>query len=82
VVFQARLEDIQNGIALRRFESEVAAERAGSLAMQTQLGSSVALVPRELSGGEELGSDIDLELLFQAAVTHPNELMRVCGGER
>ncbi len=81
VVFQASLEDIQSGIALRRFESEVAAERAGALAIQTQLGSSVALVPRDRSGGEDLGTAIDLELLFQAAVTHPDEMTRVCGGE-
>ena len=80
VVFQSDMASIQSGVAMRRFESELAAERAGALAMQTQLGSSVALVPAGSGDGEALGSEIDLELLFQAAVGRPEDLTRLCGG--
>ena len=79
VVFEASLEAIQNGVSMRRFESSQAAKTAGALAEQSQLGSTVALVP-DTDLGEPLGSEIDLELLFQAAVTQGPELRRVCGG--
>ncbi|MFP4211372.1 MAG: ATP-binding cassette domain-containing protein [Alkalispirochaeta sp.] len=124
VVFEASFGTIQSRLEMRRFDSEVAARRAGAFAMESRLGSTVALVPssgtRDTStgigsrtgdadqagedqagdggrtgdggqvgdgywtgdGGESLGDDIDLELLFQAAVTSPREMMQLCGGER
>jgi hypothetical protein len=67
-------------VAMRRFASEAEAERAGALAISTHLGSSIALVPAAAEEGEPLGSEIDLELLFQAAVGRPLELAAACGG--
>lgn len=80
VVFEAGMAAVQEAVAMRRFDSEIAAERAGALAQQTQLGSTIALVPATDPAGESVGSEIDLELLFQAAVTHPRELSQLCGG--
>jgi ABC-2 type transport system ATP-binding protein len=80
VVFEAALGAIQSGVAMRRFASEAEAERAGALAISTHLGSSIALVPAAAAEGEPLGSEIDLELLFQAAVGRPAELGNACGG--
>ncbi|MDA3951344.1 MAG: ABC transporter ATP-binding protein [Spirochaeta sp.] len=81
VVFEAALATIQDRAEMRRFDSEVDAREAGALAIESRLGSSVALVPRrEASAGEPLGDDIDLELLFQAAVTQSAELSALCGG--
>lgn len=80
VVFSEAMGVVQDGVTMRRFESELEAERAGALAMQAQLGSAVALVPHGVEGGEVAGSAIDLELLFEAAVRRPQELAAACGG--
>lgn len=80
VVFEASLAAVQDGLQMRRFDSELAAEQAGALALDTRLGASVAIVPRTATAGESMGSDIDLELLFQAAITHPDRAAAACGG--
>ena len=80
VVFQAGMDRIQDAVEMRRFDTEVAAGRAGAFAMDTHLGSSVALVRRDADGGEPVGGNLDLELLFQAAVTNPEALSSACGG--
>jgi hypothetical protein len=67
---------------MRRFDGELAAERAGGLAMESHLGTTTAIVPHaaDARAGEPTGGDIDLELLFQAAVTRPKELASACAG--
>ena len=65
---------------MRRFDTEVSARRAGAFAMETRLGSSIALVSRGIDGGEPVGGNLDLELLFQAAVSNPGALGSACGG--
>jgi ABC-2 type transport system ATP-binding protein len=85
VVFQADLAEIQENFEMRRFESEMDALEAGALAADTRLGSSLAFLPRGRTGGshksgESVGDSIDLELLFQAAVSHPREMQTLCGG--
>lgn len=82
VVFQADLATIQENLEMRRFTSESDALGAGALAVDTRLGTSVALVPRDGAGGESLGDGMDVELLFQAAISHPKETGALCGGVR
>ncbi len=79
VVFQADLAGIQENFEMRRFESEAEAVEAGALAADTRLGSSIALVPRN-GAGESTGGGVDLELFFQAAISHPREMQTLCGG--
>lgn len=81
VVFRSGLATIQENVAMRRFDSEEEAVGAGGLAFETRLGSTVALVPRSSDGGgESMGDDIDIELLFQAATTQSTRLRELCGG--
>ena len=85
VVFEASIESIVEGVELCRFSSVVEAERAGALAVQSQLGSAVALMSRdrELDGapaGEVIGDVVDFELLFAAAMNDPGALLSACTG--
>ncbi len=80
VVFQAGMGQIQDSVEMRRFDTEVAAAHAGAFAMDTHLGSSIALVRRDVDEGEPVGGNLDLELLFQAAVSNPEALGSACGG--
>jgi ABC-2 type transport system ATP-binding protein len=80
IVFESGMGAIQESVTMRRFPSEAEAVGAGALAWDTRLGSSVALVPRTASNGEPLGDDIDIELLFQAAITQSERLRSLCGG--
>lgn len=82
IVFESGMGTIQESVTMRRFPSESEAVNAGALAWDTRLGSSVALVPRRggVATGEPLGDDIDIELLFQAAITHSEQLSSLCGG--
>lgn len=83
VVFQSSLERIHECVAMRRFRTETEARDAGAFAVESRLGSSVAIVPRDgAGGGEPLGDDIDVELLFQAAITRSEEIGALCGGAR
>lgn len=90
IVFDATMEQITGNVAMQRFPSEVDAERAGAFAMESYLGSTVALVPlggtgmdnRSTVAGEEVPGSLDLELLFHAAVSRGAALQAACGGAR
>lgn len=80
VVLDHAMDQISEALAMRRFPSEIAAEQAGAFAVESQLGSAIALLPRSATGGEDLGDALDLELLFQGAVSQGTEIQRLCGG--
>ncbi|POR04145.1 hypothetical protein AU468_04000 [Alkalispirochaeta sphaeroplastigenens] len=79
VLFQASRRALVEALELRRFSGEDEARQAGALAWEVRFGTAVALVPREgeVPAGED---ELDLELLFHAAMTDPGALVGVCGG--
>ncbi len=80
IVLDATMEQITSGVAMRRFATEAEAEQAGALAVESYLGTAVALVPATAEGGEPLSGALDLELLFHGAVTRGAQLQAACGG--
>lgn len=88
VVFEADMSTLAAAVEIRRFASESEAQAAGAFAMDRSLGAVTALVPAindETSGvsrGELISHAVDLELLFQAAITRSRDLTAVCGGEK
>lgn len=82
VVFSSPLAAIADGVEMRRYRDPADAERDGAFALETRLGSAVALVPRtaDPQPAEARYGEIDLELLFQAAVNAPERLSAACGG--
>jgi ABC-2 type transport system ATP-binding protein len=81
IVLDRPMAEIVAALNMRRFPSEVAAEQAGALAVESQLGNAIALMPRSAVGGEDMGDAIDLELLFQGAISRGTELHALCGGD-
>ena len=75
VVFDAAMERIEQSLCIERVRDEQRAREAGALAVQHHLGEAVALMPRT---GQPATHGIDLELLFEAAVTHPERLREAC----
>ncbi len=85
VVFEAAMDTLAANVELRRYETEEAAIAAGALAYERSLGSVTAMVSSNgVNGmsGEHLSNAVDLELLFQAAISRSAELSAVVGGGR
>ncbi|SIQ40323.1 ABC-2 type transport system ATP-binding protein [Alkalispirochaeta americana] len=81
VLFQASRRTLLEELELRRFSSEEEARQAGALAWEVRFGVPVAVVPRDRT--TPAGEELDLELLFHAAMTNPEALAAVCpGGDR
>lgn len=82
VLFQATLDAITAVLRVARFETSREAEAANALASDVGPGYVRALVPRERAKSplSEEGSagGVDLELLFQAAIERPKELLEAC----
>lgn len=83
VRFQATLNRIRESLAVQQYGSEEEARRAGALATDAGFAGVTALVPRVDGSGEVQDHDgtsgMDLELLFHAAVSRPDQLRQVCG---
>jgi ABC-2 type transport system ATP-binding protein len=77
VVFRASAATIAERLAIRRFDHREDAGAATVLAFSSHRGYTLGLVPRSEM---DPAGEIDLELLFHAAVTNPEGLNRICGG--
>lgn len=79
ILFEADTTTVRRALRVQQFETEDAAGLAGALATDSRRESTTGLVPGAV--GAEAGVDsgpVDLELLFQAAVSYPEELTRAC----
>lgn len=80
VIFQADAGTIMERLTVRRIELSDPEDKetpmAGVLAGARHRGYSCGLFPRSTS---DLPGEIDLELLFHAALTNAEELNRICG---
>lgn len=77
IVFESSMESIRERLEMRRFETAADAQRAGALASDAGRHGTIAVVPRGSSTGGETEEPLDLELLFHAAVTRPEDLKTV-----
>lgn len=87
IILYADVATIVSRLEVRLFPDEGAATSAGALSIQHDLGRIVALVPTASATGSVSGEPvsteaIDLELLFQAALDHPDRMRETLGGNR
>ena len=80
VILHSEMERILSRLGLRVFSDEAEAFAAGALAVQHELGRVIALVGNGDVRPDEKSDEIDLELLFQAAIDHPDRMKELMGG--
>lgn len=84
IVLDAGIDRVANALTAVLLPDEDAARAAGAFAWDRRVGGVVAIVPRGQSTADDVhdadDGEIDLELLFQAAVAEPERIAQTIGG--